>query len=154
MPGRARRYTLDTNLFVRGFRELSANHALETFHTAFAPFEWLTAVVAHELRAGARTTAVARVLQQNVLDVFERRGRLLTPSYDAWQRSGEALARLAATEGLDLGRVPKSFVNDVLLAATCRENGVVLITENARDFLRISAVAPFEFVPPWPAPTE
>lgn len=149
-----RKYTLDTNLYVRAFRDADANAALQLFHTAFAPFEYLTAVVVQELRAGARSTAAAAALQRHVLAPFERRGRVLTPSYAAWKLAGEVLARLAVAEGLDLARVPRSFGNDVLLAVTCREAGVVLVTESARDFARIAAVAPFDYVAPWPAPVQ
>ena len=43
-----------------------------------------------------------------------------------------------------------SFVNDVMLAMSCRETGAVLITGNTRDFARIASVRAFDFVPPWP----
>jgi len=48
--------------------------------------------------------------------------------------------------------VSKSFGNDVLLALSCREAGLVLVTDNRRDFERIARVAPFDFVDPWPMP--
>lgn len=152
MATRERKYTLDANLYIHAFRDPAANAALRLFHTAFAPFEYLSAVVVHELRAGAQAPGAAAALQRAVLEPFERRGRLLTPSYGAWKLAGEVLARLAAEEGLELARVPKGFVNDVLLAVTCREAGVVLVTENARDFARIRRQVTFEYVPPWPAP--
>jgi predicted nucleic acid-binding protein len=41
-------------------------------------------------------------------------------------------------------------VNDVLLAMSCRESGVVLVTANVRDFERIAKVTKFAFVAPWP----
>ena len=44
----------------------------------------------------------------------------------------------------------KSFGNDILLAVSCRESGVILVTDNLRDFNRIHAVLPFEFVEAWP----
>lgn len=147
-----RRYVLDTQLYVRAFRDSAANAALQLFHTAFAPFEYLSAVVVQELRAGTRR-ADAGKLQRLVLDPFERRGRVVTPTYDAWKRGGEVLAALAALEGLELGRVPRSFVNDVLLALSCREAGVTLVTENRDDFERIRRVVAFDFVGPWPRPS-
>lgn len=151
MPRRERKYTLDSQLFIRAFRDAKANAALEAFHTGFAPFEYLTAVVVHELRAGA-TPAHADQLQTHVFAPFERRARVLTPSYSAWKQAGEILARLADDEGLELRTVPRGFVNDALLAVTCREAGVTLVTENTRDFARIARVFPFEFVGPWPVP--
>ncbi|MFW6201311.1 MAG: hypothetical protein ACOC8B_01920 [Gemmatimonadota bacterium] len=53
-------------------------------------------------------------------------------------------------EKVEIRRVPKSFVHDVLLALSCRESGVVLVTGNGGDFERIQRYVPFEFVPPWP----
>ena len=57
---------------------------------------------------------------------------------------------MSRQEGLELGRISKSFANDVLLALSCRENGCVLITRNERDFQRIRRYVPFEFIKPWP----
>jgi predicted nucleic acid-binding protein len=152
MPRRERKYTLDTHLFIRAFRDAAANAALQAFHTVFAPFEYLAAVVVQELRAGA-TPAQADRLQAHVFAPFERRGRLLTPSYGAWKQTGAILAQLADAEGLERRAVSHGLVNDVLLAVTCREAGVTLVTEDARDFARIASVFPFEFVGPWPTPS-
>lgn len=153
MPSRReRKYTVDTNLFIRAFRDPAANAALQLFHTAFAPFEYLSAVVVQELRVGARSAIAAAALEDDVFGPFERRGRILTPSYATWKLAGEVLARLASDDGLDLATTPRSFVNDVLLALTCRDAGVVLVTENRHDFERIRHVARFEFVEPWPSP--
>ena len=46
-----RKYVLDTQLFINAFRDPGANHLLQRFHRAFAPFEHLSLVVAQELRA-------------------------------------------------------------------------------------------------------
>jgi len=34
-----RKFVLDTNLFIRGFRDQQANLSLQRFHELFAPFE-------------------------------------------------------------------------------------------------------------------
>lgn len=149
----SRRYVLDTNLFIRGFRDASANAELQRFHLLFAPFEYLSAVVAQELLAGARTSADRLRLQRHVLGVFARRRRVITPSAKAWEGSGAVLAELVRREGLELSRVSKAFGNDILLALSCREAGLVLVTDNTRDFDRIARVASFEFTGPWPSPT-
>jgi hypothetical protein len=49
-------------------------------------------------------------------------------------------------------RVSKSFGNDVLLAVSCHDAGLVLVTDNRRDFERIARGAPFDFVDRWPIP--
>lgn len=144
------KYALDTQLFIEAFRDPRANDALVRFHRAFAPSEYLNAVVAHELRCGTRTAGAARALERHVLDPFRRRQRIFAPSVQAWDRAAEVLARLALDEGLDLSAMKGSFRNDVLIAASCREHGIVVVTRNERDFTRIRRHLDFEFVAPWP----
>lgn len=148
MPGE-RRYTVDTNLYIDAIRTAEGNAGLTAFHAAYAPFEHLSAVVAQELRAGVRGRAAA-TLESAIIAPFERRGRLVMPSYAAWKESGRVLAELVGPS--DWGSVSRSFVNDVLLAMSCREAGIVLVTTNVRDFARIAAVRAFDVVPPWPVP--
>lgn len=144
------RYALDTNLYIHAIRDAARAAELDNFYDVFLPFTHLSSVVAQELAAGASDRRRGAEIQAGLIDPFERRGRIFTPSHAAWKRSGEVLAELAATEGLELKRVPKSLVNDVLLALSCREAGVILVTENERDFRRIRKLTPFDFVPPWP----
>ena len=146
---RERRYTVDTNLYIDAMRSAEDNAALVAFHAAYAPFEHLSAVVVQELRAGVRGKAAAR-LEAAIVAPFERRGRLVTPSYAAWKESGRVLAELVAPT--TWSSVSRSFVNDVLLAMSCRESGMVLVTNNLRDCLRIAAVRAFDFEAPWPIP--
>lgn len=150
MTRATRKYALDTQLFINAFRNPAANEALQGFHHAFAPFEYLSVVVAQELRAGVKRERDRQALERSVLDVFERAGRAFGPSAHAWHRSGDILSEMARKEGQEIGRVSKSFANDVLLALSCREMGCVLVTDNARDFQRIRRYVPFDFVKPWP----
>jgi predicted nucleic acid-binding protein len=145
------KYVLDTQLFIDAFRDPAANEALQRFHRAFAPFEYLSVVVAQELRAGVRRGQDRKALERNVLSVFERSGRIFAPSASAWHRSGDLLSDMAQKDGLEISRVSKSFANDVLLALSCREAGCVLVTGNDRDFQRIRRHVPFDYVKPWPA---
>ena len=151
MTGTTRKYVLDTQIFIDAFRDPTANEALQRFHRAFAPFEYLSVVVAQELRAGMRRERDRKALERNVLSVFERSGRTFAPSANAWHRSGDLLSDMARREGLEVGRVSKSFANDLLLALSCREAGCVLVTGNDRDFQRIRRHVRFDFVQPWPA---
>lgn len=150
MRRRSRKYVLDTQLFISGFRDRTANEALQQFHRLFAPFEYLSAVVAQELRAGIQRPRDLRALDRHVLRVYERASRTITPSARAWHRSGDVLAEMARKEGLEVARVSKAFANDVLLAVSCREAGCVLVTDNLRDFRRIRRFVDFEFVSAWP----
>ena len=151
MTGGARKYVLDTQIFIDAFRDPAANEALQRFHQAFAPFEQLSVVVAQELRAGVRRPRELHALERHVLAIFERTNRVITPSPSAWHRSGDVLSEMARRDGLEIARVSKSFANDILLALSCREAGCVLVTENARDFQRIRRYVPFDFVRPWPS---
>ena len=144
------KYVLDTQLFIRAFHDEAGRAELNRFHERCTPFEYLSVVVAQELRTGMRSEADRQALEKNVLRIYERRGRSFAPSAAAWHRSGDVLAQMANQEGLELGRIPKSFSNDILLALSCREFGCVLVTDNARDFQRIQRYVPFEFTKPWP----
>ena len=88
---------------------------MQRLRSAYAPFEHLSAVVAQELRSGARSAQAATLLQRHVFDALERRGRIFAPTVAGWKRAG-----------------------------------VVLVTNNGRDFTRIQGVLPFEFVHVWP----
>ena len=94
-------------------------------------------MVLHELLAGANTAAKGRQVTRQIARPFKRTDRLVAPMHGAWEIGGKVLALMASEEGLALKRAPKSLVNDVLLAASCRESGLVLITGNQGDFARI-----------------
>jgi predicted nucleic acid-binding protein len=150
VTGTSRKYVLDTQLFIQGFRDRAANEALQQFHRVFAPFEYLSVIVAQELRSGVQRPRDRRALEQHILNVFERANRTITPSAAAWHRSGDLLEEMARKEGLEIARVSKAFANDILLALSCREAGCVLVTDNERDFKRIRRFTHFEFTKPWP----
>lgn len=146
-----RRYVIDTGLYIDASRTAEGQVALDAFRAGFAPIEYLSAVVVHELRAGVRGREAA-LLDRSFIDPLERRGRLVTPTFDAWKEAGRVLSELVAPGGWR--QLPRSFVNDVILAMSCRESGLTLVTKNLRDFARIAAVRPFEFVPAWPVPND
>jgi predicted nucleic acid-binding protein len=144
-------YAFDTNIFVDGFRRADAQADILAFLTRALPFTWLSAVVMQELAAGARTARTAREVQRGVFEPFERRGRVFAPSAAAFVESGRVLARLAAREGWQILDENPSLLNDALIAVSCRERGVVLIT-NDGDFTRLSPlVKGFRHAAPWPA---
>ena len=150
MTRASRKYVLDTQLFINAFRDPTANETLQRFHRAFAPLEHLSVIVAQELRAGVTRPSDRKALERNVIRVFERAGRMITPSADAWHRSGDLLAEVVKQEGLEIARVSKAFANDVLLALSCRETGCVLVTENERGFQRLRRFVQLDFTKPWP----
>lgn len=82
---------------------------------------------------------------------FARQERILTPSPAAWDALGRTLATLRGREGLPLAQASRGFAFDVLLAFSCRENGAVLVSANAKDMVRIRRAFAFDFVAPYPA---
>ncbi|HKY20335.1 MAG TPA: type II toxin-antitoxin system VapC family toxin [Vicinamibacterales bacterium] len=145
------KYTLDTNVFIDGFHNEQAQADLLAFLNRALPFTYLSAVVMQELAAGARTAEAVRNLRVGVFEPFERRGRVFAPSAGAFVDSGRVLARVAAKEGRQVIDEDPSLLNDALIAASCREQGITVITKDS-DFERI---APFlkglRYVKPWPS---
>lgn len=145
-----RKYALDASCYIDASRETTAFAALSRFTAWAAPRLYVSSVVAAELRAGARSAHDRKTLEDRVLGPFVHRGRVLTPSAAAWDALGRTLAALREREGLQLAQAPRSFVFDILVAYSCREHGVVLVTANARDMRRIRRVFVFDYVAPYP----
>jgi predicted nucleic acid-binding protein len=145
-----RKYVLDTNLYVQAFRNEERAGELRDYYAAFTPSTYLSSVVLHELLVGANTEAKHRAIMETLGLPLRRAGRVITPSHGAWQSSAEALARMARKEKRDLRTVPKSLVNDYLLAASCRESGATLVSENVADFEVVKRYIPFAYMAPWP----
>jgi predicted nucleic acid-binding protein len=144
------KYTLDTNIYIEGFRSAGAQVEVFAFLNRALPFTYMSAVVMQELAAGARSADAARNLQRGVFDPFERRRRVFAPSSAAFATSGRVLAAVAASEGWQLLDEKPSLLNDALIAASCREQGITLITKDA-DFKRLSPfVRGFRYAAPWP----
>jgi predicted nucleic acid-binding protein len=144
------KYALDTSIFIDAFRSEQAQSEVFAFLDRALPFIYLSAVVMQELAAGARTDDAARGLQDGVFRPFERRRRVFAPSAAAFARSGRMLAAIAAEEGWELLDEKPSLLNDALIAASCREHGITLITKDA-DFGRLAPfVRGFRHAAPWP----
>lgn len=145
------KYALDTNIFIDGFRSEEAQAEVFAFFNRALPFTYLSAVVMQELAAGARSTQAARYVHQGVFEPFERRRRVFAPSNAAFAESGRVLAALATRGGWQLFDEKPSFLNDALIAVSCREHGITLITRDG-DFKRLSRfVRGFRYTSPWPA---
>jgi len=146
------KYALDTNLYISAIRDAASGEALERFSSEHLPSLHLHAVVVQELLAGAVDVRRERAIQASLISPFERRGRIVTPSYRAWRRVGEIIARLIQRKLMQPGGFPRSFQNDCLIATSCREAGITLVTHNIRDYELIQKVEPVDVVPPWPTP--
>ena len=145
-----RKYVLDTNCFIDASRSETRATALADFSARAAPFLYLSSVVAAELVAGTPHQHARKVLEDEVLAPYRRRDRVLTPSRASWEILGRTLSQFVWTDGLELRRMPRSFMLDILLAHSCRDNGAVLISNNARDLRRIKRIFSFDWVLPFP----
>jgi predicted nucleic acid-binding protein len=145
------KHALDTNIFIDGFRSDESQAEVFAFLNSALPFTFLSAVVMQELAAGARTTQAARDVEQGVFEPFERRRRVFAPSSAAFAESGRVIATVAARDGWQLVDDNPSLLNDALIAVSCREQGITLITRDG-DFKRLSPlVKGFHYAAPWPA---
>lgn len=145
------KYALDTDVFIDGFRTGETHADMVRFLTWAMPFTYLSAVVMQELAAGARTPQAAKAMQGGIFEPFERRRRVFSPSSAAFVESGRVIAKLAAREGWQPFDEKPSLVNDALIAVSCRDVGVTLITKDG-DFTRLSPlIRGFRHVAPWPS---
>jgi predicted nucleic acid-binding protein len=76
---------------------------------------------------------------------------VFAPSAAAFAESGRVLAAVAAREGWHVFDENPSLLNDALIAVSCCEQGITLITKDG-DFKRLSPfVRGFRYAAPWPA---
>jgi predicted nucleic acid-binding protein len=145
------RYALDTNIFIDSFHDAEAEAQLLTFLERALPSTFMSAVVMQELAAGARTREQVRELARSVFKPFERRGRVFAPATAAFVSSGRLLAAVAEREGWEAIYENPSLLNDALLASSCRERGITLITNDC-DFDRLLPfLGKWRHVRPWPS---
>lgn len=129
-------YALDTNVYIRAFRDSARLQDLRAFGRRMGLRLRLNAVVILELRAGAHTPAQLEAVEE-LSRPYAERGLLVTPSSEAYLQAGRVLSALSVREHRRSANAAPSLVSDALLAASCREADVVLLTENVRDFVAI-----------------
>ena len=146
----SRLYLLDSNVYIRAFRELTFGRELQEFHRRHLSRLVVSAVVATELFVGAQRPDRERALRRTLIEPFRLRRRLLTPTWSTWDLAAkiDRGLRLRPAHRMLLER--RSFMNDILIAASAREIGATIITENTSDFTLIGRHVDIAFVPPWP----
>jgi predicted nucleic acid-binding protein len=144
------KYALDTSIYIDAFRDPAVEEALLRFLERALPFTFLSAIVMQELAAGARTPAQVRELERSVFQPFVRRGRVFAPMATAFVSSGRLIAAVAAREGWPTVHEHPSLLNDALLAASCRDAGITLVTRDG-DFDRFTRfMKGWRHLRPWP----
>lgn len=139
-----RKYTLDTNVIIDALNLLDSLEALLGFLRFALPMTYLSSIVVHEIAAGASTPKQRALLDQQLIGPFVRRGRLLTPSASVWESAGNAIG-----QGYDASTA--SALNDLLLAFSCRETGLTLITRDSGMSRLKRVVKGLRTAPPFPA---
>jgi predicted nucleic acid-binding protein len=117
------KYALDTNVLIDALNVPSQLEALLGFLSWALPVTYLSAVVLHELAAGTTSARQRALLAQQITGPFVRRSRLLTPSAGAWLRAGELIGQGHRVSS-------PAALNDLLLAISCREAGLTVITRD------------------------
>jgi predicted nucleic acid-binding protein len=144
------KYVLDSNIYIHATRDDAWSEELESFMWTSAPFVYLHSVVAGELLAGATNPGIERRTFRDFIEPLEDSKRVITPTHAAWKRAGMIVAKLTRNKRFGTDAVPRSFLNDCLLAASARDAGFAIVTRNLRDFDLIRTVMPVKVYPPWP----
>ena len=144
-------YVLDSNLYIRALTEPAFAHELDAFQRVSFSELWVSAVVAFEVAAGARSDQQAAGYDRWLLRPFRNAKRLLVPSREDWQIVGRIDRSLRSRGGHSATLTQRSFLNDMLIAATCRTTGATLITANRADFELIDSAVGFRFRTDFPA---
>ncbi|MEP7002780.1 MAG: hypothetical protein ABI969_19975 [bacterium] len=143
-------YAIDSCVYIPALRNADALAALKQFLRVGRSRVVIAGVVAMELRAGAPTPDHVNAVEA-LLTPYALRNRAFGASHAAHKEAGRVLSALVARERIVLAQASRSLTADVLLATSCRERDVVLITNNNRDFSAIQRhLRGFRFIPPWP----
>lgn len=143
-------YLVDSSVYIHAFRDAAFGEALRDFHRQHLPHLVLSAVVVHELLVGAATALKAQSLQRGMVQPFQARQRVHVPARHTWALAASVDRRLRKRSALATKLRTRSFANDMLIAASARELGAMIVTENMDDFRLISSVLDIHCAQPWP----
>ena len=143
-------YLLDSNVYIRAFRELAFGRELQDFHQRELPRLVVSAVVASEVLVGAQSARRERAVHRTLVEPFRARRRFVVPGWSTWMRATEIDRRLRARPTVRGRLAERSFFQDILIAASARELGATIVTFNTADFALIGRHMDIKFVEPWP----
>lgn len=143
-------YLVDSNVYIHGFRDSVFGESLREFHRTYLPQLVLSAVVVHELLVGAVTSRKEQTLRRRLVEPFRVRRRLHVPARQTWELTASVDRRLRKRSSLASKLRTRAFFNAMLIAASARELGAVILTENGEDFDIISSVLDIRYIKPWP----
>ena len=134
----------DTNVYVAALREGVNGPAFARMRDR-APRTFLVSVVSAELRAGARDQT-GRLAVIELVERFERVGRVVTPDARSWDLAGDVLADIRRREPGLRAKIA-SLWNDALIALSARQIGASIVTDNVKDFELLRRSVRFDLEP-------
>lgn len=138
-------YIVDTNIYIHALRDRAFSLALDEFQQVVLPQLWVSAVVAFEVAVGAKDERQARDYERSMLRPFRQRGRVIAPTATAWQLVARMDREIRALGGFEAKLAQRAFLNDMLIAAACRQVGATLITANRVDYELLNRVVGVRF---------
>lgn len=102
----------------------------------------MSAVVLEELYAGAYDNSTKKLLDK-LYKTFTKVGRFVVPDGSDWQKTGQIIAKLGEKYGLE-SRYLSKLQNDILISLWARRIGAFIMTQNAKDFLRLKEFVNFK----------
>lgn len=128
----------DTSFLIEHFRKGTVQDTFlalnRYYHITFS------SVVLMELLAGAYEKKEQRLIEQ-----IQNNFTVITPTRRQWHTSGKIMLKLRKDKKTDPLRI-KGLVVDILIAASVRDIGAVLITKNDKDFRLIKEVFDFKYL--------
>jgi predicted nucleic acid-binding protein len=93
-----------------------------------------------ELLSGAYTSN-----EQKLIEQIKNNFTVITVTERQWYVAGNIMMRLRKEKKIDPLRI-KGLLADILIAASARDAGAVLITRNEKDFKLIKEVLDFRYI--------
>lgn len=93
-----------------------------------------------ELLSGAYTSN-----EQKLIEQIRNNFTVITVTERQWYVAGNVMMRLRKEKKIDPLRI-KGLLADILIAASARDAGAVLITRNEKDFKLIKEVLDFRYI--------
>ncbi|HEU4873820.1 MAG TPA: PIN domain-containing protein [Pyrinomonadaceae bacterium] len=115
-----------------------------SYKQSFPRSFYMSAVVLQELAAGANDASAIKELDR-LRQECRKANKLLVPNEEDWWHAGLVLNSLQrGRRSKKTGRIPKisvaeryRIINDVLIARTAKRAGVMVVTDNVNDFMKI-----------------
>lgn len=128
----------DTSFLIEHFRKGTVYDTFlnlnRYYHITFS------SVVLMELLSGAYTSN-----EQKLIEQIKNNFTVITVTERQWYVAGNIMMRLRKEKKIDPLRI-KGLLADILIAASARDAGAVLITRNEKDFKLIKEVLDFRYI--------